>query len=132
MTDLAQPGPDTRIDQYAADYLLIWANQIDARIQSTDANAELWAYHLANRRYGTCQQIIADYYGKTGSRGELSPITPGQIRKEYMHRQSSHEAKQRALGPGANRRNSRMPRHVLERFQAMGMLTDRDPTEYPT
>lgn len=131
MTDLAQPGPDARINQYAADYLLIWANQIDARIQSTDANAELWAYHLKDRRYATCQQIIADYYGKTGNRGELDPITPGQIRKEYIHRQSSYEAKQRAIGPRSHTRSSRMPRHVLERFQSKGILTDRDPTDYP-
>lgn len=132
------PAPDDPIDLNGADYLLIWANQIDARIQSTDANAEVWAYQLAGKRYEICQTIIADYYGTGGERGEMDPVTLGHIKREYRRREAVREAKedgaqrQHQIEAGTyGRRKSRVPRWFIEKGQReWGAFKDRDPNDY--
>lgn len=132
------PAADDPIDQTGADFLLIWANQIDARIQSTDANAEVWAYQLGGKLYGVCQQIIADYYGTGGERGEMDPVTLGHIKREYQRRAAVREAKQESadrqsrIEAGTYQRpRRRVPRWFIEKGQRdWGAFKDRDPADY--
>ena len=113
-----------------ANALLTFARQNDHLVVDADGALETWANHLAHIPLGAGKLIVQDYYGKHPDPENRKPIDASFIRKLYSSKHRELAARQRALEPPPPRAGSRMPRHVLEKLQARGILTDRNPHDY--
>lgn len=123
--------PEVIIDRQYATILLGYAAGMDGRILATDENADVWLSALAGGRFGAAVTVIKDYYRRYDPKApKLDAITPGYIRYTAIERKTYQERREAALDPPPPRKGRKMPRHVLEKFQANGYLLDRDLKEY--
>lgn len=122
---------DSTIDRPLTAALVGYVASIDSRVMATDGNVDIWEKAFSGAPFGLIRDTI-DAWFLTYRNADYRPvIDPAQIRREARRQMEVEQLRNRALEPPAPKAKRRMPRHVLERFQAMGMLTDRDPTEYP-
>lgn len=122
---------EDRIERHHAAALLTYASQIDPRVQLTDPNADVWYEALRGGTFGAAHEIIQAYYKRYDPKApDAKPITPGYIRYTAIDRKTYQERREAAIDPPPPRKGRKMPRHVLEKFQANGYLLDRDLKEY--
>ena len=124
--DVRRLPPDAPMERAHTAALITHLNQsADARIQVTKANVNLWHDVLRGRPFGDVLRAAEGYYRhydpKIAQKDALSIGLLGHLLREQAELE---ERRHRVIEP---RKGSRMPRHVLERLQARGILTDRDP-----
>lgn len=107
--------PDEPIDDALAALLMSYVNQIDARVEATDPNADLWHAALKGGRFGSALQIIIDYYRKYDPKSpDQKKITPGYIRHAAIERKQYQERKNLPPKP---RQGIPMPDHIKNRIR---------------
>ena len=127
--DVRRLPPDAPMERAHTAALITHLNQsADARIQVTKANVNLWHDVLRGRPFGDVLRTAESYYKhydpKITYKDALSIGALGHLLREQ---DALEERRHRVIEP---RKGGRMPRHVLERLQARGILTDRDPNNY--
>lgn len=60
--------------------LLTYANQVDARVQLNEANADVWAHALRNTDYTKARWCVREHYSSDVDGGPPRSIAPGMIR----------------------------------------------------
>lgn len=108
--------------------LILYARELDSLIPNTDAAWETWGTSLSHVPFEAGKKIIRDYYGKHSEPHRRDPISPAHIRKIHRSELDRQQASRHQIEPpNANK----MPRHILLRFQKLGILPDRDPDDFP-
>ena len=83
---------------------MTYANQIDPRVQLTDANVDVWWEGLRNVTADSARWAIKTHYASSNANGEgAHVINPATIRRLITAELQRREAKQRALEPPRNK-----------------------------
>lgn len=83
---------------------ITYANQIDPRVQMTDANLEVWSVGLSAIKAQNVRWAINQHYANGNANGEgVHVVNPASIRRKITEAQNTHERKQRALEPPKNK-----------------------------
>ncbi|GAB3192056.1 hypothetical protein [Nesterenkonia suensis] len=124
---------DDRIERHHAAMLVGYCSSIDARVQPTTANTDLWYDALAGAPFGIIHDTIKAWHLVYRNKEYRPVIDPATIRKEAKQQIEVEQLRHHALtrGPTPTRAPRRMPKRTLRRFQAKGYLTDRNPNDYP-
>ncbi|WP_147107182.1 hypothetical protein [Nesterenkonia populi] len=102
----------------------------DGRITPERATFDIWARTIVGLGSALVADIIQAYYARHDPKHpDKAPISPGWIRAEANSRIERAQNLAQIDAPRP-RKGGRMPRHVLEKFQAKGYLQDRDPSQY--
>lgn len=91
------------MDSVDAAAALTYANQIDPRVQVTQANEEVWHLGLQSVEPQNARWAIAQHYANANPNGQGAPVVnPAMIRRILTTEQQRAEALQRALEPPRN------------------------------
>lgn len=83
---------------------ITYANQIDPRVQLTDANLEVWSVGLSTVKAQNVRWAINQHYANGNANGEgVHVVNPASIRRKITEAQNTHDRKQRALEPPLNK-----------------------------
>lgn len=83
---------------------LTYANQIDPRVQLTDANVEVWWEGLRSTDVNAARWAIKAHYASQNANGEgAHVVNPATIRRLITAELQRRESKQRALEPPKGR-----------------------------
>ena len=83
---------------------LTYANQIDPRVQLTDANVEVWWEGLRSTDVNAARWAIKAHYASQNANGEgAHVVNPATIRRLITGELQRRESKQRALEPPKGR-----------------------------
>lgn len=83
---------------------MTYANQIDPRLQLTDANVDVWWEGLQSIPADAARWAIKKHYASSNANGEGAPVVnPAIIRRLITAEKQRREAMQRALEPPKNK-----------------------------
>lgn len=83
---------------------ITYANQIDPRVQLTDANLEVWSVGLSAIKAQNVRWAINQHYANGNANGEgVHVVNPASIRRRITEAQNTHDRQQRALEPPLNK-----------------------------
>lgn len=104
-----------------ASTLLTYANQIDARVQLTESNAEVWAYALRNVDYAKARWCIREHYASHVDGGPPSSLAPGMIRARVGELSRAAEGRRTAIAKTQE----------VKALESVGDVLRSDPDEKP-
>lgn len=107
---------------------LTYTNQIDPRVQLTEANTETWTYALKDFDARQVRWVIRDYYATAD---KPAAMTPGIIRQRVRTLQGQADAKRNAIEatPPARNPNSWRTRNPEEWDRLVAEGRDQRRTE---
>lgn len=76
-----------------ANLAVAYANQIDARVQNTDANVDLWHYALDKIPADPVRQAILEFYSKPREKDYRPAIEPGDVKRIAYSKRDEHHTR---------------------------------------